>query len=352
MRILNQYLGRQIIGFFIVLLLVLTGLAWMLQILSMLKFLITYGISVGGFLGLTFLMVPFIVSIIMPFVIFIAVMFVYNKMIASGEVTVMAGGGLSPRQIAKPALKIAGFLTVVHLVLNIWTVPDTQARFYDTQWEMRYGLAHLKLQEAAFTQMTDGLVVYVDKVSNFDLFQLMLSDERNKDSEMVVFAEKGKLVATPRGLSIVMTNGSLQAKNDALAVGTFDTFDMDMNVADREGESVFKVRRIPTRILVRDLLHNVDARQHKQSLSELANRFLGPIMNVILVLIGLVVLLRASLLRRRASLAPVLAVGAMAGAQAAFMSSTNIITSVTGLGVVFAVQAVVLGVLITALFKK
>ena len=164
MRILNKYFSRQLVAIFVMLLLVLTGLAWMVQIMSMLKFLLSYGIALSNFLGLTVLMLPFIVSIIIPFVTFIAVIFVYNKLIADNEITVMASVGLSPRQLARPALKLAAVLTVLHFALNIWAVPVSQARFYSTQWNLRYGLAHMKLQEGAFTPLADGLVVYVDKV--------------------------------------------------------------------------------------------------------------------------------------------------------------------------------------------
>jgi lipopolysaccharide export system permease protein len=336
------------------LMLVLTGLAWMLQIMTMLKFLISYGINLGGFLGMTVLMVPFIVSIIMPFVAFIAAIFVYNKMISSSEITVMAASGLSPRQIARPALRLGLVLVLIHLVLNIWIVPSTQAKFYDTQWEMRYGLAHLKLQESAFTQMSDGLVVYVDKVSGFDLSQLMLSDTRDKNAEMEIFAEKGKLISTTRGLSIVMTGGSLQSRgeNNNLTIGTFDSFDMDMNVADRAGESVFKVRRISTYQLLKTVLAQDSAKEHKQSISEIATRILGPLNTLILVSLCMLILLRASLLRRRASVAPAMAIAAMAGVMAAFMSASNMLASLTDLGLLAMAQIILLIGLLTALFKK
>ena len=100
------------------LLLVLTGLAWMMQIMSMMKFLLKYGIDVASFLGLTALMIPFIASIIVPFVCFIAVIFVYNKLISDNEITVMAASGLSPRQIARPALRMGVVLTILNLILN------------------------------------------------------------------------------------------------------------------------------------------------------------------------------------------------------------------------------------------
>ena len=352
MRILNRYFTRQLVAIFVMLLLVLTGLAWMLQIMSMMKFLLNYGVDLSSFLGLTILMVPFIVSIIVPFVTFIAIIFVYNKLISDNEITVMAASGLSPKQIARPALLLATVLAVLHFILNVWIVPQTQATFYSTQWNLRYGLAHLKLQESAFTQLADGLVVYVDKVSGHDLSQVMLSDMRDKDAPITIFAEKGKLVSTTRGLSIVMTNGSLQASGDTLTTGTFDSFDMDLNVADKEGETSFKVRRVPTMTLVKSVLDSPSEKQHKMVLSELSSRFLGPIMNLILAALCATILLRTSLLRRRTSFAPAVAVAAMAIAMSLFMSTSNMISSVTDfLLLVLAILAILSGILFV-LFRK
>jgi lipopolysaccharide export system permease protein len=353
MKIINRYFKRQLIAFFVMLLLVLTGLAWMLQIMSMMKFLLNYGIDVTSFVGLTSLMVPFIVSIIIPFATFIAVISVYSRLIADNEITVLAASGVSPGQIARPALWLAAVMTAANLILNLWTVPGTQAKFYDAQWELRYGLAHMKLQESAFTEIARGLVAYVDKVSGYDLSQVMLTDGRNPRSEMTVFAEKGKLIATARGLSIAMTNGSLQSRDSAgLTVGTFDSFDMDLNIADKSAEFAFKVRRIPTWDLLKSVTHQESAKQHKLVLAEICARFLGPLMNLILAALCAMILLRSSLLRRRASLAPAIAVLAMASAMAAFMTASNMITSLTELGLLALAQGLALTGILFALFRR
>lgn len=352
MKIINRYFKKQLVTVFIMLLLVLTGLAWMLQIMSMMKFLLNYGVDISSFMGMTSLMIPFIVSIIIPFVTFIAIIFVYNKLITDNEITVLAASGLSPRQIARPALSVAMFMTIIHLVLNTWIIPSTQAKFYDTQWELRYGLAHMKLQESAFTEISKGLVVYVDKVSGHDLSQVMLSDSRNSQSELTIFAEKGKLVSTARGLSIVMGNGSLQSRDENLTVGTFDTFDMDLNVADKSGESVFKVRRIPTWKLLQSVTHQESKKQHKMVIAEICTRLLSPFMNLILAALCTMILLRSSLLRRRTSFAPVIAVAAMAGTMGLFMTASNIVTNLTELCILALAQGLVLFGILFALFRK
>ena len=351
MKILNRYFLRQLIAIFVMLLLILTGLAWMMQIMSMMKFLLKYGIDVGSFLGLTALMIPFIASIIVPFVCFIAVIFVYNKMIGDNEITVMAASGLSPRQIARPALILGSVLMVLNLILSIWIVPRSQALFYDTQWNLQYGMAHMKLQESAFTEISDGLVVYVDRVSGHDLAQVMLSDMRDENAPSMIFAEKGKLVSTTRGLSLVMTNGSLQASGDTMVTGTFETFDMDLNVVDRGDNTSFKVRRVSTPDLLRVVFDAETKKRHKAILTEMCNRFLSPIMNLILAALCATILLRTSLLRRRASFAPMVAVGAMAGVMGLYMSLSNMVSSLTGFGML-AIGLVALLVMILAILAK
>ena len=335
------------------LLLILTGLAWMMQIMSMMKFLISYGVSFFSFVYLTSLMIPFIMSIIIPFVAFIATIFVYNKMISENEITVMAASGLSPWQMGKPAIKLAMILTVLHLVLSVWIVPSTQEMFYSTQWNLRYGLAHLKIQESAFTKLANGLIVYVDNVSGHDLNQVMLSDMRDKKNELLLFAERGKLVSTVHGLSIVTDNGSLQmyGKN-GFTTGTFDNFDMDLNLVYSDSDVAFRVRRIPTNDLLYNLITQDDLNRHKRTLVELCTRFINPFMNLILTIVCVLILLKTSLLRRRASFAPAAAVISMAGIMALYMSVSNMVASMTDfLLVAIGVFAVLFG-LIGLLIKK
>lgn len=332
MKILNRYFLRQLVAIFVMLLLVLTGLAWMMQIMSMMKFLLKYGVELDSFLGLTSLMIPFIASIVIPFVCFIAVIFVYNKLISDNEVTVMAASGLSPYQIAKPALKMGAVLTVLNMLLTVWIVPQSQSMFYDMQWNMKYGMAHMKLQESAFTEISEGLVVYVEQVSDHDLNQIMLSDTRSKNSSNTIFAETGKLVTTVRGLSLVMKNGALQFSGNQTVTGTFDTFDMDLNVVEKSAGNSFRVRRIPTVELLRVAFDAKTQKQHKMVLTELCNRFLTPLMNLVLAALCATILLRSSLLRRRASLAPAIAVASMAAVMGIYMSLSNMIGSLTGFG--------------------
>gem|GEM_PF-6335697 len=94
------------------------------------------------------------------------------------------------------------------------------------------------------------------------------------------------------------------------------------------------------------------SRDSSTSRLKLGTRFLGPIMNLILATLCALMLLRTSLLRRRTSFAPMAAVAAMALAMAGFMSASNMLSSLTDLGLLILAQGLVLFGIMFALYRK
>jgi lipopolysaccharide export system permease protein len=313
---------------------VLGGLAWMVQVLLLLKFIIKYGIDISGFIGMSIYTLPLLASIITPFVLFIAVMFIYNKSIASSEITICFASGQRPMTVARPAIAIGIIVTIIHLVANLYIVPKSQDMFYSAQWEMRYGLGHLKLKESEFNQIVDDVVIYVERASQEDLLGIIMRDGRGDKDEKIISAENGKLVNSPKGLSIVMGTGGLQiTSKSGVMIGTFDGAQMEMTSDDSKEYKSLKVRRLPTSELIK-IMDNPDDLTDKQVskvVSEVANRFLSPFMDIIFVLIAVVSLLKASVLRRRVSFSAAIGTAFMVMAEITFMSFSAAISSPSSL---------------------
>jgi lipopolysaccharide export system permease protein len=266
---------------------------------------------------------PLLASIITPFVLFIAVMFIYNKSISSSEVTICFASGQSPMTVARPALLIGVIVTIIHLAANLYIVPKSQDLFYAAQWEMRYGLGHLKLKESEFNQIVDDVVIYVERASQEDLFGIVMRDGRGDKDEKIISAENGKLVNSKKGLSIVMGSGGLQiSSKNGVMMGTFDGAQMEMASDDSKEYKSMKVRRLSTVDLVNILTHSDDFTEKEISrvVSEVSNRFLAPFMDIIFVLIALVALLKASVLRRRMSFSAAIGTAFMVMSEIIFMS--------------------------------
>ena len=84
----------------------------------------------------------------------------------------------------------------------------------------------------------------------------------------------------------------------------------------------------------------------------MCTRFINPFMNIILALVCTLILLKSSLLRRRASSAPAIAVLGMAAVMASYMSISNMVTSLTDFGFVALGVFTLLFILMGLLLKK
>jgi len=320
--ILDKYIRRQLFSSFVAIGLVLVGIAWMIQILLLMKLIIRHGVEVQGFLGMSMYTFPMLIGMIMPFVSFIAVTSIYGKIITNNEVPVMFASGLSPIRIARPALFFGIVVTVLHTFMNIVVIPQSQDKFYSTQWNLRYGLGHLKLREATFNKMMDHVVIYVEEIRDTDMRGLMIRDGRGGE-ERIITATYGQMVSTLNGMSIVMGPGSFQAQGKiGNAIGTFSGAEMDMGLGDVEDARGRNPRRLTTGELL-ELIKDFDS-QHRwlqtRVASEATNRFLSPLMNMMLILVSLVFLLKSNILRRKKSYSSADASTVMLLLMTAFMS--------------------------------
>ncbi|MDR1027024.1 MAG: LptF/LptG family permease [Rickettsiales bacterium] len=353
MKILNRYFSHQVWTGFVGFGLVLGGLAWMVQILLLLKLIIRYGVEVGGFLKLSVYTIPLLASIIAPFSLFITVMFIYNKMLESSEIAICGASGLGPWKIARPAIKIGFIVMIAHFALNLWVVPKSQESFNREQWNLRFGLGHMKIREGAFTQMTDKVVIYVEAAKNKDMSGLILRDGRGRD-ERYITSEVGKLVSLEKGLAIVMGRGGMQfSGKSSKLVGTFDSAQMDLDIGDETQGSGLRARAVPTGELIKSLgqLSKQTKKNAAKLVSEAATRFLTPIMNLLFVLIAMAALLKTNMLRRRASWAAAMAAAAMAAAETAFMSATASVAILSGFYLILGAQVAAVIVLLWILRK-
>ena len=127
---------------------------------------------------------------------------------------------------------------------------------------------------------------------------------------------------------------------------------MDLNLVENDKDASFRVRRIPSWSLLKTVFLQDDTRQHELTLVEICTRFINPLLNIILALVCTLVLLKSSLLRRRASFAPAMAVLGMAVVMALYMSMSNMVTSLTDVGLLAIMVVGLLGMLIGLLLKK
>jgi hypothetical protein len=125
MTLIDRYVLRQLVGAFVMVLGVLTGIVWLTSSLRQLDLLVTQGQTLLIFLGVTLLALPLLIALIAPFALFISLVFVLNKLNTDSELIVMSASGLSQARLARPLIGMALAVTALSYAATLVIVPGT-----------------------------------------------------------------------------------------------------------------------------------------------------------------------------------------------------------------------------------
>ena len=230
---LQQYILRQLAGPFAFFLLSLTGVIWLTQSLRFVDLIINKGLSASYFAQLTLLVLPGVLTIILPIALFAAVLYVYNSLDSDSEIVVMRASGLGNMALARPALILAVGVTVVGYFLSLYLMPTGQRAFKDMKTSLRTNLSYVLLQEGTFNTIGDSLTVYIRaRQSGGEMLGILVHDSRKKQRPATMIAEKGAMVRTEAGPRFIMVNGNRQEIDHGagqLSLLQFDRYALDLS---------------------------------------------------------------------------------------------------------------------------
>ena len=95
MKKLDTYIAKQIVTGFLLVALSLMSMLWLTQSLRFVEMVTDKGLPVYLFVEMTSLLMPRVFTILSPIALFVAVMFVYNRLITDSELVVMKAVGIS-----------------------------------------------------------------------------------------------------------------------------------------------------------------------------------------------------------------------------------------------------------------
>lgn len=237
MPALSRYIIFQIagpLGFFTF---SLTGVIWLTQSLRLLDVIITKGQTAATYMAFTGLVIPSVLSLILPVAFFCAVLYALYRLSSDHELVVLSATGLSDWGIVRPLLLLASGVTVAAYLINLWLMPMANTMLKDQIMEIRADLAATLLKEGAFSNPIQGLTIYIrERESNGDMRGILVHDNRVLTNPITYMAERGTLVKTEAGPRLIMLNGNVQrrtisksAHGGSLSLLYFDRYVYDLS---------------------------------------------------------------------------------------------------------------------------
>ncbi len=211
MKKLDIYIMKQIVTGFLLVTLSLMAMLWLTQSLRFVEMVTDKGLPVYLFVEMTSLLMPRVFSVLSPIALFVAVMFVYNRLIVDSELVVMKAVGISSVVIARAAIMVGVALVLFNVfVLNIG-IPAAEEKFRDLEYEVKNSFSKMMLREGAFTSFKNNMTIFIDKFDDDGMAMgILVSDGKNPQQKVITVAERGMLEYTVEGPKILLKNGTRQ----------------------------------------------------------------------------------------------------------------------------------------------
>ena len=205
---LNLYIFNQLFRTFMALITVLISIIWLFQSIRLLQFVVDKGASVGEFFAMSVASMPLWLMITVPISGFIAVNWVFSRILADRELTVMQAVGLSPFQLAKAPIALGLVLSAFLTINSIYILPSSFQTYKDLQFKLRHSIPTVLLREGVFIGIVDGLTMFIGKRGDNDVLQdIFIYDTRTTDRVITMTAESGKFVDRDGVPTLILQNG-------------------------------------------------------------------------------------------------------------------------------------------------
>jgi len=331
MNRLSLYLFRQLLTAFLFATAAVSFVVLFTQSFRILSLVIDNSSTLWIFFQLMALSVPTFLPLVLPLGLGVAVIFVYNKLAIDSELVVMRAAGISPLRQAKPALILAGTVTVVCLVLTLWLTPAANRDLVALQYRVRDGYAVFLARPGNFNDITDGLTFYARKRGAEGALEgILIHDVRRAEAPVTIMANTGQVMDNNGQPQIVIFNGRRQEMN--IETGKLSELAFDQYVLDLNALRSASIPRLPDprEQTVGELLNPTDemvrARASREHLlTELHQRLASPLLALSFTFVGLAAILAGEFNRRGMGKRILIAAIVIIAAQAGFMSMGGVV---------------------------
>ena len=329
MKKLNRYIVKQIFIGFLLVTFSLLSILWLTQSLRFVDLITNKGIPIGLFVKLTSLLMPRLFVLLSPICAFVAVLFVYNRMLSDRELVVIKSAGISPWQGAKPALIIGIFLYVINVYTYNYGIPAAEKAFNELEWQIKNDVSHLMFREGEFTDLQNGLTVFITThEKDGSMSGILVNDERNPQNRTTISAEKGRVVYTDKGPKIIMVNGSRQelSKNGSqFSSLAFERYSVDFGLSGNKKDKDTSAREKGFfELLNAQNDPSLSPKDQRRYVVEGHRRIINPFYNIVFALLGCTGLLVGNFNRRGQSRIISVSIIAMVLLQAMDLSFGNL----------------------------
>lgn len=292
--VLDRYIGTEILVPFLSILLICTMLIILGNLGVLMELLINKGAGLLNMVLMIGYLIPQFLGFIIPIALFFAVISAMVRLSSDREIEALKSSGISLYRISRPVFyfSIICWLTATVIMTDI--APRSYELFRERSVDILHSSATIGLKAAMFNEISEGLVIYAEKVeSGGKLRGILISDSRDDAHNKVIFAKKGRIIPSMENdlTKIVLEDGTIHIRGGAgneYRMALFDDFDFRIDLSKQIDERMKSSNRMMS---VNALIGKLSAyepgdREYNNIIVSLNQKFAVPFMCVVFGILG------------------------------------------------------------------
>lgn len=230
---LDTYILRQAFMAFALFALILGGLIWLTQAVRLIDTVLSSGQSLWQLVNFSLLVLPKVLSMVVPVAGFAAAIYTLNKLYTEAELVVMMMAGQGPFALARPLVVFGLAIGTATLLITNLVAPWGARELAANRAEIRSEIANSLIREGRFLHPVDGLTIFIRETSTDGRMSgLFLHDERDPATPVTYTATEAVLARDDEIARLVMRDGAAltwSAADKVLARVQFQSFSYDLS---------------------------------------------------------------------------------------------------------------------------
>lgn len=185
-------------------------LIWFSRAISLIRFITEKGVSIADFFNLFILILPWLLLVIIPVSLFIAVLVAYNQLISHNELVILRNSGLNKLELAKPAISVATICFLICLFISFFLMPYANKKLRTIKLNFEHNYANLMISPGIFENLNSLTIYAKTRNSANELSGILIYDSRNQNYSNVITARSGVLRQDGGAILLYLTDGSAQ----------------------------------------------------------------------------------------------------------------------------------------------
>lgn len=346
MSTISRHILRQLLLIFLVIIGIFTIVIWMINALKLFETVLSYGFSWLLFFQFSLLPAPKFLSVFLPPATFLTILFCYARMQRESEITALKAGGMSVRDIARPAMIFAIIVTLLGYLITLYILPWGARHFQTMRAQLKDTKISTMIRTGSFIDIDRHFTFYIRKKNDTGGFNdIFIHDARNPEEPMTIIAQTGSILDREGGVRFILEQGSRQSfqrQEGDFSILDFDSYTFDL--MSRKNPTTERWRRIEEYGTLELIFPNpqvAHSPQRQQQLrAHLHYRILLPLLSVIFAWVALYATLRGAVPRQSPFRRYALVTGAMFLMEILFLSLSRYSENyLLGIGLIYLFMA-------------